>query len=495
MDPELVLEQALAAIQAGANADAVDEVIGSVSDFPNLFALQNAVEASFEAQAAEELAEIGEAPVRNFLGAAAQGATFGFADELVGLASPEAGERMRRAQDIREERAPGASALSQIAGGIMLPAIPAIGASRAAPGVLRGAATGLGRGGLFGALGGAAAGAGFAEEGQRAEAAREGALFGGLTGAALGVPFGAVGGLFGAAAGRGTRVAEKMGDLSGLDNLTLASAKGAVGLEKLDIQQTLYQPIQQANQAVDDPAILGFLTDVAIDPNLKTLIPRQFRPGQQRLPGPTGQRGGVIVRGQEINMPSFQDLQDVRNSLRSRAFNRAGDLADREALARADELTELMEDAFGPALREADSAWARVSANERAIDQGWRRWNIFGQEVDELIQTDAFTPDQWDNFNRGRLARITAEMQQRNKEPVSALRKFLDMGPDARRSVGSMFPGGPDGPVFGQLERMLAGEARTAAIADFFNSTIKSGAIGATGGAITGGIMSGRGSR
>ena len=102
----------------------------------------------------------------------------------------------------------------------------------------------------------------------------------------------------------------------------------------------------------------------------------------------------------------------------------------------------------------------------------------------------ALTPEQLDFFDQGRLAHITAQLGVRNRTAVGLLQQYLDAGPDTRARIASLFPGGEGGAAFGQLERMLRSEASTAAIADFFNSTIKSGAIGATGGAITGGFMS-----
>jgi len=393
---------------------------------------------------------------------------------------------MEKAQQSRREHAPVATALGEVAGSLMIPAIPAAGAAKASPGLARGALTGAARGGMFGAAGGALAGAGFAEEGHKAEAARSGALAGGAAGTALGIPMGAIGGLFGAGAGRGARVARKMLKLSGQPDASLLASKGRVALEKAHIQETLYRPLQEIFSVVDDGAVDAWMRNTSTNPNLKALIPRQFRAGTTRVRSGPGRATGTLVRGSSVK-PSFEDLQGVRNSLRSRAYDRAGDVADREALAAADELTEIMQDVMGPDLAAADRAWARASANERAVDKGWSVYNKPFEKIEEIRVN--LTPEQLDHFDQGRLAHITAELGVRNKRAVGLLQQYLDAGPDTRARVATLFPGGEGGVAFTQLERMLRHEATTAAIAEFFNSTIKSGAIGATGGAITGGFM------
>jgi hypothetical protein len=486
-DLATLYQQAKNALAKDADPTMVEAWIKKETGLPNLFALQMAVESAEEFVAAEEMEEIGKHPIRNLLGSMAQGATFGFADEIVGMADERAGERMRQAQEMRREHAPGATAMGEIAGSLLLPAIPAAGASKVTPGVLRGSLTGAARGGLFGTLGGAAAGAGFAEEGQRAESARLGAMAGGAAGAALGVPMGALGGLFGSAAGRGARVAKKLLNMSAQDEASLLAAKARVAIEKANVQQTLYRPLQEAFQVVDDPGVMAWLQNTSTNQNLRTVIPRQFRAGTQRIRSGPGRATGQRVQGSSVP-PSFQDLQDIRNNLRSRAYDRAGDVNDREALAAMEELTEVMQDTFGPDLAAADAAWARASANERAVDLGWAHYDDFAEPLQQA--RDALTPEQQSYFDQGRLARITAAMKTRKTEAVGILRKYMDLGDDAREGVGTMFEGGLEGTAFQTFERMMRTERRTAKIADFFNSTIKSGAIGATGGAITGGLMS-----
>ena len=466
MDEELrLLELASNALAEGADAEAVNARIAELSRFPNLFALQSAVESADLFVEAEELAEIGEHPVRNFLGAGVQGLTGGFFDEILGAASPRAGQRAGRAQELREDLAPTATAASGLAGAVALPAGPLAASGRFAPGAVRGALTGAGRGGLFGALGGATTGAGFAEEGERLESAKRGAQVGGLFGAALGGPFGAIGGILGSRAGRGQRVAEEMRELSDLSGRRSVS-KGQIATEKSRIQAELYGPIQEQFSQVDDPRINVFLQDVSSDPILRTRIPRPVR----------------NVVGSDTASPSFQDLQDIRASLRK---------GGREGSAKATELTELMEDLVGEPLREADRAWARVNSGDRAFDKGWA---LFDREADLIVENrDALrTVAEREFFDEGRLSRITAKLGERERDSVGLLKKYMDAGEDTRRRVASLFPGGESGTAFQTLQRMIAREASNAAIADFFNSAVKSAAIGAVGGGIAGSLLSDR---
>jgi len=489
MDPEKVLAEIQAMVAEGLiNEAQANELVAESTDKPNLFALRMSVESAFDAQEAEELAEIGENPVKNFAGAALQGATFGFADELVSAAGFEhLGQNMRENQEIREERAPGATALAELAGGLALPGIPAAGAARLTPGATRGALRGAARGGLFGAVGGAASGAGFADEGERGEAALRGAQFGAGAGVVLGAPMGALGGLFGSASGRGARVADRIVQGADVESGSLLAAKGRVAAEKTRIQEELYRPLSQAHAVIDDPGVSAFLqnTSTSINTNLKNAIPRQFRAGQTRIRSGTGRATGQLVRGSSV-APSFDDLQGIRQALRDRAYDNTGKLVDREALDAADELTFVLRDVVGPSLDEADAAWRRTSANERAVDKGW---DMFSEPFEKMEEVrGGLTPEQQRHFDEGRVAHISAALGQRDKAAVSLLQRYLDPGRDTREQIRSLFPA--DGVAFNQLERMLKSEATTAKVADFFNSTIKSGAIGATGGAITGGLVS-----
>lgn len=272
--------------------------------------------------------------------------------------------------------------------------------------------------------------------------------------------------------------------MSGLDNSRFR-AKTRLDLEKTEVRNTFYRPLEQQFDQIQNIEVDTYLRDLGRNPDLRTVMPQSLRQ--------------MVRAADKSNAPSaplipasLQSLQDLRNELRSRAFNSQGDIADREALARADELTELLHDVVGDELREADQAWARISGNERALERGWSMFNAEADLIDEARA--AMTTEQLAHFDEGRLARITSRLTSRNKGASGLLRRYMDMGPESRRQVASLFPGGAEGQSFARLEHMLKSEATNAAIADFFNSAIKSAAIGVAGGVVAGGIMS-RGER
>lgn len=452
--------------------------------YPNVFALRMAMESSQHQQEAEEMQQIGEHPIRSAVGSMSQGIPIigPWLDEIVGATSAgrQVGPAMGRAQAARSEHAPGADLASQFAGGLLTAGMPAANiATRPVTGVMSGAVRGAARGGLVGAAGGAAAGAGFAEEGERVEGAVRGAKAGGVVGGVLGAPMGAVGGLFGSASGRGARIADEIYNMTGLQRRPEAITRLAA--EKAEVQTTFYRPLQQKFAQVQDLPIERFLEDLGTDRNLRTVVPPKTRDLIRRNAASHG-------RSQPMVQPSFEDLQDLRNALRARAYDRAGDVADREALARMEELTELMQDAIGPELEAADAAWASVSGRERAMERGWQMYNKEADLIDEA--REAMSPEQLEFFDSGRLARITAKMGERDRGAVGLLTQYMDAGPDTERRVASLFPGGLEGGQYANFKHLIRSEATKAAIIDFFNSTVKSAAIGATGGAIAGGLMS-----
>jgi hypothetical protein len=470
-EEELLREMALAqeAITQGAPKEYVDAQIAQRTGYPNLFALRMSIESAQDFQAAEEMKEIGEHPVRNFMGAAAQGASFGWADELIGALGFEGTARkMDRAQDLREEHAPGANAAAMMAGGLMLPGIPAAGAARMAPGATRGLLAGAARGGLYGGLAGAATGAGLAEDGSRLEGAATGAGYGAAGGAVVGAPFGALGGVMASRTGRGSRVAGAMRELSDLSG-TRAEPLGRIRADKQFVQESLYGPLQQAHPAVTDRRVLDFMTRIEDDGTFRADIPRRLRGNQ------------ATSRSRPV--PSFEDLQDLRGSLRGRARNRAGELVDRDALARAEELDEIMQDLFGEPLQKADSEWARVSANQRSLESGWRLYNRESEIVNETMRR--MSPEQRDYFNEGRLARVVAKLEEDEAGAGALLKDYFNAGPEMRRRMASMFPGGEEGTAFQTLQNMMRSEARNEAIAQFFGSSVKGAAVGAAVGAAT----------
>jgi hypothetical protein len=481
MNPEEALRLAREAIAAGESPEYVDQQIAQLTDYPNIFALRMAVESAADFVESQELAEIGDHPIRAALGAAGQGLSFNFLDDIVGAASPRTGRRMERAQDLREEHAPAATAAAGLAGAMALPAGVGTGAARMTPGAVRGAVTGAARGGLFGGIGGAAAGAGAADPGERLEGAAAAAPYGAGAGAALGAPMGLIGGILGSRAGRANRVGRGMREGTGLEG-SRPALKSKIEAEKLRVQEEFYRPIQEQFSAIDDPRVHQFLQDVGTDPVLRTKVPRPFRPGQTGIRSGPGRRTGVLVRG-SAEQPSFQDLQDIRASLRK---------SGREGSARADELTEIMEDMVGEPLREADRAWARVSAQDRAFDSGWSLAQNHSADLIAENRGRLRLAGEREAFNEGVLSRIIVELRQGNNAEVATLKRFIT-GDEPRAKLAAMFPGGESGTAFQSLLRMMRREASNADIAAFFNSSVKGAGIGLAAGGAVGFLTTGGG--
>lgn len=503
MNPEEVLAQAQAALQRGDYSPAeVDAIVGANTDYPNLFALRMAVESAEHFVEAEEMREIGEHPVRSALGSIAQALSFGAVDDIVAAAQAgrQMGGRMERAQEARERHAPGADIASQVAASLLPIGGLFSATTRFTPGAMRGMLRGSATGAATGALGGGTTGYFMAPQDatpeERAAAARSGAMFGAGGGAILGAPMGFIGGVYGSNVGRGVRVGEKIVN-------TAQRPRAHIGLHgisheiddlKREVQKDFYQPLQQANKVVDHPAIEAAVFDVAADPSFRTVVlPRRLRAGQTRTGGsPRGTRGTLIRRSAAL--PSFEDLQDIRNKLRKLTYDREGNVKDREALAKFNMFSEAMQDAFGEDLTIADAAWSRLNRQQEAVEKGWRVFNKPSDEIemlrDELARQGE---DVLNTFDDARLARIVDEFGKKERGAVGLLTEYMNAGPSMKRRVASLFPGGIEGAAFAQFEHMLKSESRNQRIADFFNSSIKSAVIGATGGAISAGLMMSRG--
>ena len=124
--------------------------------------------------------------LQEFGAAAAEGATFGFLDEIADILSPGTGERVRRGM---EEMSPALRLGGNVTGGILTggPVGSAVAGTKTAA-----ALPTFARYGLLGAGEGALAGAGFAMPGERLKGAGTGAAFGGALGMATPALTGAV---------------------------------------------------------------------------------------------------------------------------------------------------------------------------------------------------------------------------------------------------------------------------------------------------------------
>lgn len=129
--------------------------------------------------------------------AAAQGATFGFADEMEALAKSLAGQgtyeqnlaSLNLAKQQYERQSPGTALASEVAGGLPYAAIPFLGAARYAKmaestGPLIRAGVQAGQSAITGGVTGALGGAGGAEPGMRTAGAQTGGTLGGVVGGA-----------------------------------------------------------------------------------------------------------------------------------------------------------------------------------------------------------------------------------------------------------------------------------------------------------------------
>jgi len=168
---------------------------------------------------------------------AAQSATFGYGDEIVGaLAGEQRGQAVRDRQQLAQERSPGWSLAGDVAGGLgMAAATGGIGHG------IRGAAA-------TGALEGGLAGAGYADDGDRLE----GALQGAGAGAALGGAGGALGaGASGAASWVGEKAAPWLRE-QGLLNRVASSGLYGGSMDRLAQNQGGKQGVAQLGEWMEN---------------------------------------------------------------------------------------------------------------------------------------------------------------------------------------------------------------------------------------------------
>lgn len=188
-------------------------------------------------------------PLGMFARGAAQGASFGFADELLGMVNPELGERWSQDIETLREMAPGAMMMSEMAGGM---ALPGLGAGKGAAWLMgKGfgpAAARLAAGAGAGMLSGAATGIGEGE-----------GLYGRTVG---GIGGGAAGGLFGTALGVASGIG---GRLAGRFFPSLAEASGGVegaagrmfrkGLDEGHVEARTAAELAEATARIGDDAV------------------------------------------------------------------------------------------------------------------------------------------------------------------------------------------------------------------------------------------------
>ncbi len=484
MDPQEILRQALEALEGGATEEAVDARIAKlreqgVTEFPNLFALRSSIEGAEQKEISEAgLRVAGDRDTRGqqFRGGAsdfarmlAQGATFGFADELVGLAGGDVEASRQRVEDLRTAQ-PGASLASEVAGGFLLPGVGGARAAQAGGRTARAAGRGALATGALGAAGGGLFGLGEAEGTllERAEEAKTPAVVGGLLGAATGGAGGAAGSVLRRRAeSRGAQVAEALSRTSGV-SADITGARASTRAAQGAIQQRLYRPLEEAFPSVSDPNVNNFIRELSDQPGTRALVRKLGLSPARGVPGPA-------------RTPSFQDLQALRQQLRKRAFDSRGGVKDAVASDLADELSDLMGDTFGEPLRRADATWRQTVQQLDNLDLGWRKYNEPTAQIEEI--TRRMSDSQRQAFNQGRVSRIDAKLRERDKEAVGLLRKLLDSGTETRNQFRTLFP---DEQTFDQFQRFLESERSLDRVLDVYSSLARPLAVGVGAGAAFG---------
>jgi len=508
MDPELVMQWARDQITRGADPAQVNAVIAERTEFSDIGALGQAVAGEFQAEADEfaqdaaEMTEIADNPVRSFAGSAAQGATFGFADEMVGLVNKQAGERLRGAQEARQEHAPGADLAAGAAGGFT-PSVPlgvgarmlgragvgvrglnmfAPGATRA--GFTQGLLSGAARGGYTGAAAGAATGAGFAPPGERLEGAARGAGIGGTAGAVLTAPFGAAMGLMASRAGRAGRVADQLVEATDVPTVDRNVLRGRYQGAKQRIREMFYEPLEAAGAESASPQLSQTVAEIGEDPLVGNIIDPDVR---TRI-APMAQ-GESLPAGETI---TFAEAQRLRSNLKDVAFDFQNTSVGVRNRARqvAKDLDEAMQDAFGDeGLRVADGAWNIISDRERAFENGIEMYNARSEEIQGVLaEMDAPARQA---FNQGRLTEIVADLGTRYETAVPLLERMMDAGPETLTSIRRLFDHLPEeqaDAAFQSFRRVLRSEAEQAKIAEGLRRILQSSAVGLFSGAVAGGV-------
>lgn len=359
------------------------------------------VESTPEDAALKRTTARGGNAITDFLAMARHGLTLGFDDEIAGrLKGPEARDEIRQRVADRRLLNPGASGISEVAGGLPAALLP-VGAGRAA---VRGGA------GLFGAIGkGAAVGAveggllGMGESetetmgGRATDAlpyAAGGAVAGGLLSAAPVVG----NALLRRAQNRGARVAGELADATGL-----TPDFGAVR--------------QQADDAVSAARAQHY--------------------------GPLDAMGKVP--GVTTEPRTLGELQKL-----SKRMERTDPLG-------AANMRTSMEQAF-PGLKAADQAYAPTAQVREALTNGRKAWNKSAADIQRAQAS--LSPEALTAFREGQFHEIVRRLNAREDNAVEVLRRFMDSGPETRAQIKTLFA---DEAAFNSFIQVL-GKERSAAV-------------------------------
>lgn len=440
MDPELVrmLRAAQRALEQGADSAKVNAHLTRITSgrFNSIAELEQgarlaAASGEYEPDGGNRFTRrrsIGEGlrEAGGILRAGAQGATFGFGDEIAGAIAAviPGGKGYREARDasranlarIRSEM-PEAAFLGEVAGGF---AVPGAGtASAARTGATAGSA--IARGAAAGAASGALYGAGEADE---LSDVLGDALAGGLLGSALGAGGTAVGRavsgarrfmtdkLRGSAAEAGEELANRMRSGSGLQ------------AEAAPVRQAAQQRARQAFSELDQ------LTEID-SPQLRSVLQRED----------VAKVAGVaedVVQGNRA--PSFTDAQKAHQRLR-KMRERAEKLGDMDSVERASrleaEVFEALNDATEGRYASTLPEYAREMNNVRQVTQGWKLATKAADEVEAAAQALADNPEALRSFREGLAARYVSGFESGN---VSGFIRRAE-SPQFRRKLRVVFGG------------------------------------------------------
>jgi hypothetical protein len=361
--------------------------------------------------------------VDDFVRAVAQGATFGYADEiaarlsqLTGVGAQKAGaktyEDLVKAERERQAAIPTAVALpGEIAGGLLTAGgLARQGLTLLKPVGSTSAGTNIGRGAVEGAAYGALAGSG---EGTDAESRIIGALGGGI----LGAPFGAAGGA----------IASK---------LTKAPAPASVG-ELRDTANTLYQSAREAGVVFKPSSAQKIVEDLSA-------VAKDF--GADEVLQPKAMRALSILT--ERAPSSLDDIENARKILSNVAFESTERAERRLASRMLDKMDEIVggfkrqdivtgsPDAVAK-LNEARGLWSRLSKGEK-IENAIARARVRASQFSGSGEENALRTE----FRQ--IAMNERRMRGFNKEEQDAIRKVAEGGSTENilRYLGKLAPTG-----------------------------------------------------
>jgi hypothetical protein len=518
MDPERLLQQAQAALERGASPAEVNARLQEASggQFRNIAALHQAVQFADAPRGVREAAQAITDDLLNL----GQGLTFGFADEAVGAVSrlfgrPEVGERFaERTREAQERVGTGRRMLGEVAGGAATGGL----AARAGKGLLARAGVGpmqtttpgrtlarnVGLAGAIGGTGGAVAGAGFAEEGQKVP----GAITGGLIGLSAGV--GGVGLISGAQqVPRAFQSARQVGQ-NLADHLRATTGRGRQPTSALregqrEVQRAAraehIRPLEALGETPPDVtgALLGDAGDEVsrtmerylrssqtANPNARKVLRdlQEVRRIQQEEIAAGGARRSLADIAEDvggIEQISFSTADEITRNM-TRAARQARTMGRAEETEALTATFEVLDEQLRtlPGFSEFKDVWARTSANMRALSNGYKRAGPAspGMNADDVLsEVQALrTADERAFYLDGWANRLTSNLERRIGS-TGDVNNILYAGRDFDQKLRQLFPSDES---FQQFQR--AADIELASIRFAERAKVVAGAIAFIGG-------------